>query len=319
MENWGKERNVFAPTKILNTRSFIQISAGQQFSLALDSFGCIWSFGMGDDGRLGLGDERSRVIPTKIKDLPHIKSICAGATHGIALDHSGSVWSFGNNGHGQLGLGDLSNRLVPCKIEKIPSIAQVSAGCVHNLMLDSLGKVWSCGDNRFGQLGLGDYDNRWSPTLIKFFAKTENENPETLGYFNSVLGYVWSVWPFGGGSDSDITVEDIIEVIAAGKSSIIKNDQQQVFVFGANQYSQLELKTTARAIPSPVEQENWRNKTIIPGGEHNLIVDEVGNLFFFGRLHDLPVKVGKQEDIIIYRKPLLMKRARENSSESESL
>jgi alpha-tubulin suppressor-like RCC1 family protein len=44
------------PTKISGTHSFVQISAGENFSLALDSMGQVWSFGDSSYGRLGLGN-----------------------------------------------------------------------------------------------------------------------------------------------------------------------------------------------------------------------------------------------------------------------
>jgi alpha-tubulin suppressor-like RCC1 family protein len=82
------------PTQIPDTHSFVQISAGHQFSLALDSdeHGFnehVWSFGNGMYDCLGLGDgEENRYKPTRIESLSNIKSISAGNQFGIVLDHS---------------------------------------------------------------------------------------------------------------------------------------------------------------------------------------------------------------------------------------
>jgi alpha-tubulin suppressor-like RCC1 family protein len=99
--------NLTQPTQIPDTHSFVQISAGDQFSLALDSNEHVWSFGNGDFGRLGLGEGvGNRFRPTRIESLSNIKSISAGFTlelFWIILDHCGHSDTMD---YGQLGLGD---------------------------------------------------------------------------------------------------------------------------------------------------------------------------------------------------------------------
>jgi alpha-tubulin suppressor-like RCC1 family protein len=93
--------------QIPNTQNFIQISAGMGFSLALDSYGQVWSFGLNYNGCLGLGTKTVRArIPCLIEGLPPIKAISAGCELVFVLDVNGTVWSFGDNTDGQLGLGD---------------------------------------------------------------------------------------------------------------------------------------------------------------------------------------------------------------------
>jgi alpha-tubulin suppressor-like RCC1 family protein len=234
--------NLTQPTKILNTHSFVQISAGNQFSLALDSNEHVWSFGNGAHGRLGLGEEvGNRFRPTRIESLSNIKSISAGAQFGIVLDHSGSLWSFGYNNDGELGLGDNTNRWSPCKIEGVPSINQVSSGYYHSLILDSHGDVLSFGYNLFGQLGHSGITSKCIPEMIP-------------------------------------NLKDIVQIFAAGNTSIVKNGSQQFFVFGNN----CSYRAEEGNILTPFEQENWRDKIIFPGGEHIVILDEEGFLSFLG-------------------------------------
>jgi hypothetical protein len=54
---------------------------------------------------------------------------------------------------------------------------------------------------------------------------------------------------------------DIVQIFAAGHTSIVKNDSQQFVLYGINQEEEGNIL-------SPVEQENWRNKIILPGGAH---------------------------------------------------
>jgi len=267
------------PTKIPNTQSFVQVSAGNLFSLALDSNGDVWSFGFSGKGRLGLGKGKgNQFTPERIDTLNDIKSISAGNCHGIALDNSGIVWSFGSNQFGQLGVGNSKDRAEPSKIEGVQDIVQISSGHSHNLLLDSSGRVWSFGSNILGELGNSDNPTkRIVPELIP-------------------------------------NVENIIQVFAAGSSSIIINNDHKVFVFGHNDCAKLGFENDALCFVSPTEQENWRNTTIFPGAYHTVIVDELGNLFFCGYMDLVDVQAGQQEGIFVEQRnnQPLMKRALDN-------
>jgi alpha-tubulin suppressor-like RCC1 family protein len=262
------------PTEILNTHSFIQISTGYEFSLALDSFGCVWSFGS------GFGNCDVQFTPTRMPNLPKIKCISAGGNFGLTLDHSGTVWSFGINHQGQLGLGDYDDREFPSKMEGVPKIVQVSSGNEHGLILDDLGFVWSFGYNHFGQLAQKGR-NYSLPTKIQ-------------------------------------DLKDITHIIAAGCSSIVMNDQQQVFVFGANYDDSMEYEHGQIA-----EQKNWKNKIIIPGGFHALVIDELGNLFSYGCFneeHGIQIPpLGLQEGIFVEPKKPWMKKASQVPLENASV
>lgn len=238
------------PTQIPGTCSFVQISAGWKFSLALDSDDHVWSFGNALFGRLGLG----RVVedqfrPIRIETLCDIKSISAGAYYGIVLDHSGSSWSFGCNTVGQLGLGDIEDRWSPHKIEGVPPIIQVSCGYNHSLILDSHGSVFSFGCNYSGQLGHSGTTDNYIPEII----------PNLI---------------------------DIVQIFATGSSSIVKNGSQHYFVFG---YNSCYLPEEG-IILSLVEQENWRDKIIFPGAEHVAILGEEGYLSFLGKIADYGIE-----------------------------
>jgi hypothetical protein len=81
---------------------------------------------------------------------------------------------------------------------------------------------------------------------------------------------------------------DIVQIFGSGYTSIVKNDLQQFFMFGQNCYREEEN------ILTPVEQENWRDKIIFPGGSHTVILDEEGFLSYLGTNPDFVLK-GKHE------------------------
>jgi alpha-tubulin suppressor-like RCC1 family protein len=244
------------PTKIQNSHSFIQISAGNYITMAVDSNGEVWYFG-------DFSHECVRNIvytPKRVESLREIKSVSCGSCFWVALGYSGKLWSFGANDEGNLGLGDFTDRLIPCKMKRLKNIVQIASGFSHSLILDTDGCVWSFGRNNYGQLGLADTQHRNSPELIP-------------------------------------NLKDVAQVYCGGDSSMVKNYEHQVFVFGSNQHSKLRMDSAGDSLLSPVEQEHWKGKTIIPGGDHTLIVDEQGNLFFHGTLDTAWPTTGKQEGV----------------------
>jgi len=150
--------------EIIDGKTIIEISAGDNYSLVLDDVGDVYSFGYGWWGQLGHRDNHHINLPKKIEYLDDktIIEISAGGNHSLVLDVGGDVYSFGYNDDGQLGRGNNHNINDPKKIQ-IPASAKtivaISAGSYHSLVLDNMGNVYSFGDNSAGQLGSGNNDN----------------------------------------------------------------------------------------------------------------------------------------------------------------
>ena len=86
--------------KILPTSSnIVRIALGEAHSLILDSAGTVFSFGLGDNGQLGIGEWKKSTNSTsrhsihKIKSLTGIPiaSVCAASLFSAALSQSGQV------------------------------------------------------------------------------------------------------------------------------------------------------------------------------------------------------------------------------------
>ena len=97
----------------------------------------MYTWGRGDDGRLGLGDEGCRAIPTLVhmpmpdhargghggqimgQIVGQIVEIVAGSDHTIARRADGRIFSWGSGAEGQLGHGECQNRFRPMALEKV--------------------------------------------------------------------------------------------------------------------------------------------------------------------------------------------------------
>ncbi len=86
------------------------ISAGYQFSYALESNSSFWSWGFNTQGALGLGNFTTFTIPNQVGASTSWLDISAGQYDGLALDGAGlTLFSAGRNNEGQLGVGNFTD------------------------------------------------------------------------------------------------------------------------------------------------------------------------------------------------------------------
>ena len=174
-------RNIFE----LNDKNIIEISCGNEHSLALSNKGEVYSWGSIFDGVLGReipkdkynssGVAKPGKIDFFIKNNIKIIHISSGSVHNLCLDEKRNLYSFGCSKGGQLGLSEKElNNLYnknfnnmnkdnnfsisePQLIKELKDIEiiKISSGEAHNaaLSLDEKCYVWGFGSN--GQLGLG--------------------------------------------------------------------------------------------------------------------------------------------------------------------
>jgi len=152
------------PTRLPSTlggERAVSVSAGDFHSLALTADGAVWSWGWGDESRLGHGDEQLvQLLPKKVEALAgeRVVAVSAGDCHSLALTADGAAWSWGYGEDGQLGHGDWQDQLLPKKVEAFAGqhVVAVSVGGTHSLALTADGAVWSWGWGTYGKLGHGD-------------------------------------------------------------------------------------------------------------------------------------------------------------------
>ncbi len=74
----------------------------------------IYSWGLGEYGRLGHGDEKDYNVPTLINEFKNkvIQSVSCGAEHSAAVVE-GSLYTWGKGEAGRLGHGSEKNELAP--------------------------------------------------------------------------------------------------------------------------------------------------------------------------------------------------------------
>jgi len=160
----------------------VSVAVGDDFSIALTESGHVFTWGVGENGRLGHGDTRTILRPTAITSLVfdrHSKviQISAGSAHAMALTLKGKVYSWGSGAHGRLGLGNQDDFRTPQPIRYLPYATWISCGNRHSLAVTKSSKdgitlfTWGCGKN--GKLGLSDLkgDKVLSPEPVVAFVE----------------------------------------------------------------------------------------------------------------------------------------------------
>ncbi|WP_293889705.1 hypothetical protein [Flavobacterium sp.] len=132
-----------------------EVSAGQNFTLAIKSDGTLWGWGQNSNLLgLGLGNLANQNLPTQIGNANDWLTVSAGTIHSLAVKTNGTLWSWGNGQFGQLGNG-VFNSATPnvTQVGTATDWLKVSAGNRFSLAIKNTGTLWSWGWNFTGQLG----------------------------------------------------------------------------------------------------------------------------------------------------------------------
>ncbi|MDY6821828.1 MAG: hypothetical protein SVN78_09440 [Deferribacterota bacterium] len=102
--NVSKYSNIPMRVEFPDNTTIVQISAGQDHSLALDSDGSLWAWGDNSYGQIGIPnlDREYCTLPVKVKDLPKVKEISAGFFHNLVITEDNRIYGWGSNYYGQL-------------------------------------------------------------------------------------------------------------------------------------------------------------------------------------------------------------------------
>ena len=106
--------NITYPKNILelNDKNIVEVSCGNEHTLALTEEGVVYSWGSTSDGVLGresrgedwgVGVGKPGIIPFFLKNDIKIRHISSGSIHNLCLDNKSNLYSWGCSKGGQLG------------------------------------------------------------------------------------------------------------------------------------------------------------------------------------------------------------------------
>ena len=168
--------------------TYVQVSAGYDYSLAVGSDGYAYAWGNNGNGKLGNNTDYDSSVPVRVRDPTSptdagkglkAAQVSAGWNHSLAVGSDGNAYSWGYNNSGQLGnntsgyyvystfpvrVRDPAN---PTDKSKGLQAIQVSAGAYHSLAVGSNGSTYAWGYNYFGQLGNNTNSNSVFPERVR--------------------------------------------------------------------------------------------------------------------------------------------------------
>ncbi|EQC32667.1 hypothetical protein SDRG_09643 [Saprolegnia diclina VS20] len=150
----------FALDKALNGSRIVSIACGAQHAAAISQHGELYTWGSGEDGRLGHGDIRDRAIPRKVMSLLSqrvVQASCGGA-HTAVVTATHGLYTFGRAKNGRLGLGaDVATfKMTPEALASpVDEWTAVCCGWNFTVALTLAGRVYCWGKQGEGQCGLG--------------------------------------------------------------------------------------------------------------------------------------------------------------------
>ncbi|XP_041442593.1 probable E3 ubiquitin-protein ligase HERC1 isoform X2 [Xenopus laevis] len=154
----SNSRNI--PTLVKDISNVGEVSCGSSHTIALSKDGrTVWSFGGGDNGKLGHGDTNRVYKPKVVEALQGMftRKVCAGSQSSLALTSTGQVYAWGCGAC--LGCGSSeATALRPKLIEELAAtrIVDISIGDSHCLSLSHDNEVYAWGNNSMGQCGQGN-------------------------------------------------------------------------------------------------------------------------------------------------------------------
>ena len=216
--------NVSTPvTTFAGGTNWKQVSGGGFHTAAIKTDGTLWTWGSGEDGRLGNAVTTNRSTPvTTFAGGTNWKQVNAGGFHTAAIKTDGTLWIWGNNTSGSLGNASTTNVSTP-----VTTFAggnnwkQVSAGNLHTAAIKTDGTLWTWGSGDSGRLGNAVTTNVSTP--VTTFAGGTNWKQVSCGNNHMAAiktdGTLWT-WGLGNngrlGTNATTNVSTPVTTFAGG-------------------------------------------------------------------------------------------------------
>lgn len=268
----GHNNNVSTPQQVPVLSQYIvkkvAVHSGGKHAMAITLDGKIFSWGEGEDGKLGHGNRLTLEKPKLIDTLKtkRVRDIACGSSHSAAITSQGELYTWGLGEYGRLGHGDNQTLLKPKLISKLigQRVIQVACGSrdAQTLCLTEDGTVYSWGDGDFGKLGRGGSDGCSVPQIVERLNGLGIIQIECGAQFSLALTKTGEIWTWGKGdyfrlghgTDQHVRKptpiqslrgKKIIHVAVGALHCLAVTDSGQVFGWGDNDHGQQGSGTTS--------------------------------------------------------------------------
>lgn len=174
----------------LLTLDIVSLTTGSYHLAVTTAEGEVYTWGCGEDGRLGHGNEENYSVPTKVKFVTEhifIKVAHCSSDGTVFIADTGSMFACGRNQGNKLGLNPRQGFLLQFRSRsskntvehvKVPTlikdlckyqISDIQFGATHIAMINEQGRLYTNGSNTEGQLACGNTKPRETISVVKGF------------------------------------------------------------------------------------------------------------------------------------------------------
>jgi len=305
----GDTNDQYQPVFIesLKDRRVAQIACGSGHTVVLtEEKGEVYTWGRGDDGRLGHGDNGWKYVPRLVQALrgKHVCQVTCGSYHTAAVTKSGALYTWGGGMYGKLGHGNETGHAVPCHVQTLigKRIIQVACGSRHTVALAASSDVFSWGDRENGVSGHGETDgHQYFPKVVGGVAGKGIWQITACGFHTACLSRSNSVFSWGEGKfgrlghgnelnkivpNKVLALEGrkITEVSCGGFHTAAITDSGVLFTWGGGEHGQLgHGDKVNKMVPCVVGAlADSRIVQITCGWSHSVALSQKGQVFTWG-------------------------------------
>jgi alpha-tubulin suppressor-like RCC1 family protein len=289
------------PVSVLGAvKTFCKISAGLNFSTAIDKNGRAWGWGINGYGQLGDNTIVSKLTPVSV--LGTVKTFCkisAGAETTGAIDKNGRAWGWGYNFYGQLGDNTIVSKLTPVSVlGTVKTFCEISTGWRHMVAIDKNGRAWSWGYNAQGQLGDNTIVSKRTPVsvlgTVKTFCKISTGIDYTSAIDKNGRAWGWGINGYGQLGDNTIvskltpvsvlgTVKTFCKISTGTYHTVAIDKNGRAWAWGKNVNGQLGDNTiVSKLTPVSVLGTVKTFCEISSGNTFSLAIDKNGKSWSWG-------------------------------------
>lgn len=295
----GHSNNVSVPQQLSALSPYVvkkvAVHSGGKHAMALTTDGKVFSWGEGEDGKLGHGNMVTYERPKLVEALKskRIREIACGSSHSAAITSGGELYTWGMGEYGRLGHGDNSSHVLPKMVESLAGkrVLQVACGSrdAQTLCLTDEGMVYSWGDGDFGKLGRGGSEGCAVPQNIEKLNGLGVTQIECGAQFSLALTKYGQVWTWGKGDyfrlghndDRHVRKPTLVEALKGKKivhvavgalHCLAVTEAGQVFGWGDNDHGQQgNGSTVVNRKPTLVQGlENVKVRKVACGSSHSV-------------------------------------------------
>mmetsp|Transcript_20483 Transcript_20483/g.50234 ORF Transcript_20483/g.50234 Transcript_20483/m.50234 type:complete len:594 (-) Transcript_20483:76-1857(-) len=283
-----------------------QIACGSGHTVVLSTEGEVFTWGRGDDGRLGHGDNGWKYVPRITQSLAGqvVVQVTCGSYHTAAVSGNGDLFTWGGGMYGKLGHGNEMGHSTPKRVEALAGLAvsQIACGSRHTVAVVSNGALYSWGDKENGVAGHGDTEgHQYTPKLVERLAGKTIVQLSACGFHTCCLDsssevYSWGEGKFGRlghGTERNCHTPRLIEALlgksprqvsCGGFHTAVCTDDGALYTFGGGEHGQLGHNDRVNKLtPTVVEALSDKYVSQITcGWSHSVALTSQGRVYCWG-------------------------------------